>query len=120
MTSTTKNKESTRYYSDLQEKDVCKLLGAYQQPNSGAGKFNKSDVIIPKASMSIECKTVMTPKESFSIKKDWIIKHKQESFSNGLCNQAIAFNFGPNEDNYFVIGAKLMKYLVECLEKEEL
>ena len=36
---TPKNKESTRYYSDLQEKAVCKEIGATQVINSGAGKF---------------------------------------------------------------------------------
>lgn len=34
------DKQSTRYYSDLHEKSVCKALGAVQQSNSGAGKFS--------------------------------------------------------------------------------
>lgn len=31
--------ESTRYYSDKQEKQVCKDLGITQQPSSGSGKL---------------------------------------------------------------------------------
>lgn len=37
-----KNTNSTRYYSDLQENDICKKFGATRQPNSGAGLFRKN------------------------------------------------------------------------------
>ena len=37
----TDNKESTRYYSNLHEKSVCRALDATQTPNSGAGKWIK-------------------------------------------------------------------------------
>lgn len=113
-----KNKDSTRYYSDAQEKQICKLLDAVQTSNSGAGKFKKGDVIQKDSSLLIECKTVMTNKESFSIKKDWIIKNKEEAFENRLDNSCIAFNFGPNEQNYFVIDEKLMEFLVSKLIEE--
>ena len=75
------NTESTRYYSDKHEKSVCNALNAYQQSNSGAGKFRKGDVYNSKASLLIECKTCMTDKSSFSIKQDWILKNKDEAFS---------------------------------------
>ena len=112
-----KNKESTRYYSDIQEKSVCKALDAYQTPNSGASKFRKGDVFTN--TFLIECKTVMSDKDSISIKKDWLIKNKEEAFTQRKPNRALAFNFGPNQPNYYVIDEKLMKYLVESLEKEE-
>ena len=76
-----KNKESTRYYSDLHEKSVCKELNAKQTSNSGANLFRKGDCICDQASLLIECKTTMLPKESFSIKKDWIEKNDKERFS---------------------------------------
>ena len=60
--------ESTRYYSDRQEKQVCKDLGARQQPSSGSGKFRKGDVLVEGCCL-VECKTCEAPKESFSIKK---------------------------------------------------
>lgn len=41
----TTNKECTRYYSDAQEKSVCRALGATQVVNSGASKFSKGDCV---------------------------------------------------------------------------
>lgn len=111
----TKNKESTRHFSDAQEKAVCRLLDAQQQSNSGAGKFKKGDCIQKEASLLIECKTVVTDKDSVSIKKDWIDKNKEERFSQRLSNSCIAFNFGPNKPNYFIIDEKLMRFLVDKL-----
>lgn len=114
-----KNTNSSRYYSDIQEKYVAKLLGGYQTTNSGAGHWSKSDVVVKDANMSIECKTSMSEKSSFSIKKDWIDKHKEEAKSNHLYNTAIAISFDPlGKENYFVIDEKLMKFLVEKLEEE--
>lgn len=113
-----KNEESTRYFSDRHEKSVCKLLGAQQTANSGAGRFKKGDCIQKDASLLIECKAVMSPKNSVSIKKEWIIKNKEETFENRLDNSCIAFNFEPDGDNYFVIDSKMMKFLVDKLEEE--
>ncbi|WP_300924669.1 hypothetical protein [uncultured Clostridium sp.] len=113
-----KNKESTRYYSDAHEKSVCKALGAKQQNNSGAGLWQKGDVIIEDADFLIECKTCMKDKDSVSIKKEWIEKNKEEAFAVRKSNQAICFNFGPNQSNYYIINEKLMKYLVEKIEEE--
>ena len=114
----TKNKESTRYWSNLQEQKVCKVINALQTSNSGAGKFRKGDCINKKASLLCECKTVLKDKDSFSIKKEWIDKNKEEAFTQRLSNQCIAFSFGPESDNYFVINEKLMRYLMEKLENE--
>lgn len=113
-----KNKESTRFFSDIQEKDVCKKLGATQQPSSGSGYFRKGDAVNYDASLLIECKTCVSEKDSFSIKKDWIEKNREEAFTQRVFNGCIAFNFGPNQENYFVIDEKLMRFLVEKLEEE--
>ena len=119
MIKSPKNKNCTRAFSDKQEKDVCNLLNAQQQSNSGAGKFNKGDVVQIEANMLIECKTATANKESFSIKKEWIEKNKNEGFSKRLPNHAIAFNFGPDsKENYFVINSRLMQFLVEKLIEE--
>lgn len=109
---------TTRYYSDLQEKSVIKKLGGFQVSNSGAGNFVKGDVINKNANLLIECKTTMSNKDSISIKKEWIIKNKEESKSQGLLNSAIAINFGPNQENYFLINTLLMQYLVEKLVED--
>ena len=115
----TKNKNSTRYYSSLQENNVARLLGGKVTPSSGSGKWSKGDVVVKDANLSLECKTTMTEKSSFSIKKDWIDKHKEEAKSNHLYNTAIAISFKPEgNENYFLIDEKLMKFLVEKLVKE--
>lgn len=113
-----KNINSTRYASTVQENNVAVCFGGRRTPNSGAGLWKKGDVVIADASLLIECKVSMEDKQSFSIKKDWIEKNKEETFENRLDNSAIAFNFGPNQPNYYVIDEKLMKFLVEKLEEE--
>ena len=110
----TKNKNSTRYYSNIHEQSVCHALNAQQTSNSGAGKFHKGDCIIPEL-LLIECKTAMADKSSVSIKKAWIDKNKSEAKEMRLDNSCVCFNFGPETDNYYVISEKLMKYLVEYL-----
>lgn len=112
-----KNTESTRYYSDKHEKSVCKALDAKQQSNSGAGKFNKGDVVTNQ--FLIECKTVMTPKNSVSIKKEWVDKNKNEAFAIRKPYQAVCFNFEPGGKNYYVINESLMRFLVGSLEDSE-
>ena len=114
-----RNKDSTRYFSDLHEKSVCKALQAQQQSNSGAGLFQKGDVVQKEASMLIECKTTMTEKQSVSIKKEWLEKNEKEKQEINLDNSCLCFNFGPNTDNYYVISEKLMKFLIEKLEEDD-
>mgnify|MGYP007032392417 CR=1 FL=1 len=80
------SKDTTRYYSDLHEKSVCRALDARQTSNSGANRFEKGDVIQDDASLLIECKTTMTDRASISIKKEWIEKNKEEAFRNRLSN----------------------------------
>ena len=111
----TKNKECTRYYSSRQEEAVAKLLDGYRNSSSGSGNFSKSDVIVKSASLGVECKTCLEEKASFSIKKEWLEKNKNETLSMRLDNSCLAFNFGPDQKNYFIIDEKLMRFLVEKL-----
>lgn len=113
----TNNKEATRYYSSRQEEAICKAIGGSLTPNSGATKFSGGDIHKKEASMLIECKCVMSPKNSVSVKKEWIDKNKEEAFSQRLSNGVIAINFEPGGENYFVINEKLFKFLVESLEE---
>lgn len=110
-----KNINSTRYYSDRHEKSVCKALNARQQANSGAGHFNKGDVVTD--SFLIECKTSMSEKNSISIKKEWFEKNKNEAFSIRKPYHAVCFNFGPESKNYYCIDEKLMSFLVDKIEE---
>ena len=74
-------KTPTRTFSSKQEKQIAKTLNAKQTPNSGATAFNKGDVTTD--SWLIECKTTTTEKKSFSIKKDWLEKNKEEGLYDG-------------------------------------
>lgn len=113
-----KNKQSTRYYSDAHEKSICEALGGKQNSNSGAGHFQKGDVVIPGVSMLIEAKCCMSPKNSVSIKREWIEKNKQEAFMTRKQNHVVCVNFEPDGDNFYVIDERLMKYLVEKLRED--
>ena len=113
------NEDSTRYYSDAQEKSICALTGAHQTSNSGAGHWRKGDCIQQEASLLIEAKCTMSPKDSFSIKKDWIIKNKEEAKTQRLASGCIAFDFEPGGSNYFVINEALMQFLVDKLKENK-
>ena len=106
----------TRFYSSKQEKQVAKAVGGKKVANSGATAFEKGDVTTDN--FLIECKTCTTEKKSFSIKKEWLEKNKEEAFEMGKSYSALAFNFGPDSENYYVIDEKLFKELIEYLDKE--
>ena len=115
----TKNKESTRYASGVQETRISKKFGGQIQPNSGASKFSTGDVVISDISLQIECKTCKIPKESISIKKEWLEKQVQESFAKRYSNHVLAFNFDYNDNNdYYIIDDKLMRFLIDKLKEE--
>ena len=107
-------KKPTRWYSNKQEKQVAKAIKGKQTANSGATAFQKGDVFT--ADWLIECKTSTSYKKSFSINEDWIKKNKEEAFGMGKLYSALAFNFGPNTDNYYIIDEKMFKYFVKQLE----
>lgn len=111
------NENSTRYYSNRQEKQVAKALNGRQTANSGATDFVKGDILTND--FLIECKTTMTPKKSFAIKKEWLDKNRQEMFAMNKSYNALAFNFEPDGKNYYVIDEKLFKYLKEKLEEDD-
>jgi len=112
------NKEATRYYSNEHEKSICKVLNGYQTANSGAGKFTGGDIVINDADMLIEAKCSMTEKSSFSIKKQWLDKMKEEAFETGKSNTALCFRFSTRSPNYYIIDEKLMKYLVDKIRED--
>ena len=108
-----KNKP-TRYYSSKQEKRTANLLGGTTTKNSGATMFQKGDVYTED--FQIECKTKEKPCESFSIKKEWLEKNLEETLITGKKYSVLAFNFGPNEPNYYIIDEKLMSDIVDRLK----
>ena len=112
------NKQPTRHYSKKQEVSVAESVGGTRTANSGATMFGgKSDVNI-KNLFNIECKTKTTSSASITIKKDWITKNKREALFDGSLYSAIAFNFGPDEENHYIIDELLFKDLVDYLKKK--
>lgn len=106
-------RRSNRFYSNRQEKKVAKAVGGKQVSNSGATAFNKGDVTTDL--MLLECKTCVENKKSFSIKKEWLEKNKEEAFEMGKDYSVLTFNFGPDSDNYYVIDERLFKMLNKFL-----
>ena len=109
----------TRVRSSIQEKAVAKAIGGIQTPNSGAASL-KGDVLTNgsyESSWLIECKTKMTSSDSISIKKEWFIKNQYEASEMGKANTAIVFNFGPGEENHYIINEFLFKELQKYLNE---
>ena len=115
----TKEGESkpTRYYSTRQEKQVAKTLGGTRTKNSGATMFQKGDLTTDD--WLIECKTKMSSSESMSIKKEWLEKNLKESLFMGKKYNALAFNFGPDESNYYIIDEQTFQCLVELFKENK-
>lgn len=105
----------TRWYSNKQEQKVAKTIGGKQTANSGATKWSKGDVRTDN--FLIECKTCEKEKKSFSIKKEWLDKNREEAFSMGKPYSALTFDFGDAGKRYYVIEEKLFKQLLKHLEE---
>lgn len=113
----TYNKQSTRYYSERQEKSVAKKIGGKVVPNSGAATFVAGDVITKQ--FLIECKTKTKDSKSFTIKEDWLIKNEEEAFAMGKNNSALCFDFGPSANKrYYVISESLFQTLQFFMEDD--
>jgi len=110
-------KKPTRYYSKKQETTVANDLGGHRQPNSGATMFAKGDVTLDY--WLLECKTKTKKSESITIHKEWIDKNSQEALFIGKPYNAVVFNFGPGEKNYYIIDENLFIELQEYLNKTE-
>ena len=110
-------KEPTRYYSKKQESSIAKELNGERVKNSGATKFAKGDVLLDQ--WLLEAKTHTTSKKSMSIQKEWLEKNEKESLFMGKPYNALVFNFGPNEKNYYIIDEYLFKTLVEELKNKD-
>ena len=105
------NKNSTRYFSTKQENYIAKLVNGTTTANSGAARFNAGDVITKD--FLFECKTSTKPKQSFSIKKEWIEKNERERMDLQKPYSALVFQFEENGENYFVIKEKLFKEMLD-------
>lgn len=96
----------------LQEKEVAKLVNGDVQVASGGLSHNGGDVLTNN--WFFECKTVITPKDSYNIKKSIIDKMKEQTFEQRKDYCALTFRFSPEGEDYFVIDSDTFKYMMQC------
>ena len=106
--------QPTRHYSKKQENQVASKFGGERTLNSGATPFSKGDVTTDK--ILFECKTKVKPSESMSIRKEWLEKNEKEALFMGKPYSVLAFNFGPNGKNYYIIDEYMFSILKENLD----
>jgi hypothetical protein len=110
----------TRHFSNKQEKSISKDLQGKPQINSGATPFYKGDV--KTEHFLIEAKTTTTPKSSFAIKKEWLVKINNEAFASGSKLPVLAFRFEPDGEDYYVLtkrGINTLKTLLDVVRAME-
>lgn len=107
---------NTRKFSSRQEKSIARKFGGKQVSNSGATSFDKGDVSLEN--FLIEAKTCVNEKNSFTIKKDWLEKINKERFSKRKRFYALAFQFGPKQENYFILDERTFKIFVDLLGEQ--
>lgn len=99
----------TKKVSLEQEERVARIFNGRRTPQSGGGKWKKGDVLSEQ--FLVECKTSLTPKPSYCIKRDILNKADEERREMGKSFYALAFTFGDTQD-YFVIDKRTMVYLL--------
>lgn len=108
---------NTRKFSSRQEKSIAKKFGGKQVSNSGATSFDKGDVQLED--FLVEAKTCVNEKSSFAIKKEWLEKINKERFSKRKRFCALAFQFEPDGENYFIIDERTFKIFVDLLGEQK-
>lgn len=106
----------TRFYSSKQEKRIAKAVNGQRVVNSGATAFSKGDVRTDE--WLFEAKTKTSESQSFSIKKEWLLKNREEMFAMGKSYNALVFDFGDG-NNYYVLDEKTFLKMKGALENED-
>lgn len=115
--------KSTIEKSSSQEKYVAEYLGVKRTPRSGGTVHAKGDLASPLA--LFECKTSMKESDSFTVKREWLVKMNQERFQDRKRFSFLVENFGGDgdKDNYVVMDLSTFKELydsyVQRMEEEE-
>ena len=112
----THNKNSTRYYSSRQEKKIAKAVGGKTVSNSGAITFGAGDVTTD--SWLFEAKTKTSESKSFSIKREWIEKNKEEAFAMGKDYNALVIDFGDGKQFYLLDEKTFLRMKIYLEEAE--
>lgn len=105
----------TRYFSNKQEKHIAKKVGGKQTSNSGATPFYKGDVTTDD--WLFEAKTKTKDSDSFTIKREWFKKNKEEAFAMGKTYSAVVIDFGDGEQHYILDEATFLQ-MKEVFERD--
>ena len=109
---------TTRYFSDLQEKHIAKVTGGKVQSNSGGTKFGGGDVHTDK--FFIEAKTPTKEQTSFTIKKEWINKMREQAYEQGKECGVLAFRFHPHGNDFYILSERqFLEYLRYKEDKDD-
>lgn len=92
-----------------QEERIAKLFSGARTTQSGGGKWKKGDVL--SDSFLIECKTTVTEKTAYSIKKEVLDKADSQRREMMLPFYAQAFTFGDDKD-FIILPANAMRHLL--------
>ena len=107
----------TRWHSNKQEKKIAQAVNGKKVPNSGATLFSKGDVTTNDGWL-FEAKTKMTESKSFSIKREWIEKNKEEAFAMGKNYNALVIDFGDGKQ-FYLLDEKTFLRMKNYLEEAE-
>lgn len=97
-----------------QEERVARLFNGKRTPQSGGGKFILGDVLAED--FLVECKTSVTVKDSYSVRRDVLNKADEQRREMGKSFYALAFSFGDEED-FFVLNKKAMEYFLSLQQE---
>jgi len=86
-------------------------------PNSGATPWVKGDVQNNK--FLIEAKTKTSDSKSITIQEDWLKKNQEEAAFMGKEFNALAFSFGPDKPNYYIIDEALFQTLLDIINSQD-
>lgn len=108
---------STIDKSSEQEKFVADFLSIKRTPRSGATIHRKGDV---QDSLSVfECKTTMTKKDSFTVKKEWLTKLNRERVEDRKRFAFLVENYGGagHEENHVIMSIDTFKEIYEVYKR---
>ena len=88
-------------------------MSGKQVIGSGSTPFLKGDVIAGK--LFIEAKTRAEPAKQITVKKEWLEKAKEQSYSTHKDDYALAISFGEAKD-YYVIEDSFFEDLYKARE----
>lgn len=60
----------------------------------------------------------MQPKNSFSIKKEWLTKLKEEQYAMNKMYSTLCFDFGDEKDRYYILDENTFMYIKELIDKD--